>query len=95
MSTRPHARYGFTLLELLVVVAVIGLLRALLMPALSAANEAGRATVCATNLNQLFHGSFAYFTGQRRTAALVHPFLRPSCGPGVVGHSGRRQHGSV
>ena len=60
MSTRSHLRHAFTLLELLVVVAVIALLLALLMPALSAANEAGRATVCATNLNQLFHGSFAY-----------------------------------
>ena len=60
MSTRPHARYGFTLLELLVVVAVIALLLAILLPALSAANEAGRAAVCGTNLNQLSHGAFAY-----------------------------------
>ena len=51
---------AFTLLELLVVVAVIALLLAILLPALSAANEAGRATVCATNMNQLFHGSFVY-----------------------------------
>ena len=60
MSTRPHARHGFTLLELLVVVAVIALLLAILLPALSAASEAGRAAVCGTNLNQLFHGSLAY-----------------------------------
>ena len=60
MSTRPHARYGFTLLELLVVVAVIALLLAILLPALSAANEAGRSAVCGTNLNQLGQGAIAY-----------------------------------
>ena len=60
MSRPPHAPHAFTLLELLVVVAVIGLLLAILLPALSAANEAGRAAVCGTNLNQLGIGSFAY-----------------------------------
>ena len=43
MSTRSHLRHGFTLLELLVVVAVISLLLTILLPALSAANNAGRA----------------------------------------------------
>ena len=42
------------------VVAVIALLLAILLPALSAANEAGRGAVCGTNLNQVFLGSFAY-----------------------------------
>ena len=60
MSRRAHRHGGFTLLELLVVVAVISLLLALLLPALSAAQEAGRAAVCAANLNQLGHGSIAY-----------------------------------
>ena len=60
MPARPYAKHAFTLLELLLVVAVIGLLLAILMPALSAASEAGRSVVCETNLNQLFHGSFSY-----------------------------------
>ena len=59
MSTRLHLRHAFTLLELLVMVAVIGLLLAIVLPALSAASEAGRTAVCSTNLNQLFHGAFA------------------------------------
>jgi len=47
------ARQGFTLLELLIAVSVIGLLAALLLPALSQAREKARAAVCASNLRQL------------------------------------------
>ena len=46
-------RRGFTGLELLVVTAVVGLLAALLLPAVQAAREAARATACANNLRQL------------------------------------------
>ena len=42
------------------VVAVIALLLAILLPALSAANEAGRAAVCGTNQHQLLQGAIAY-----------------------------------
>ena len=60
MHTRSDLPRGFTLLELLVVVAVIALLLAILLPALSAAMEAGRSVVCATNLDQLGMGTYAY-----------------------------------
>ena len=46
-------RRGMTLVELLVVIAVLGILMALLLPAIMAARTAARRTQCANNLEQL------------------------------------------
>jgi prepilin-type N-terminal cleavage/methylation domain-containing protein len=52
-AARRRPLHGFTLIELLVVIGIIGVLVALLVPAVQSARESGRRTACSNNIRQL------------------------------------------
>ncbi len=64
-----HTSGGFTLVELLTVIAIIGVLIALLIPAIQAARESSRRTRCTNNLKQLGVGLSSYESANARFPA--------------------------
>lgn len=64
-------RRGFTLIEVLVVVAIIALLVAILLPSLARARDQAQAAVCKTRLDQLYKGHVFY--GQDNRQYFPHP----------------------
>lgn len=64
-----HRRNGFTLLELVVTMGIIGLLCALILPAVQSAREAARRVSCKSQLRQLAMGFHTHEAAYRRLPA--------------------------
>jgi prepilin-type N-terminal cleavage/methylation domain-containing protein len=60
---------AFSLVEVIVVIAIIGVLLALLLPAVQSAREASRQTTCKNNLRQVGLGLRAYESANRKWPA--------------------------
>lgn len=71
MDFMQPKRSAFTLVEILVVLAIIGILAALLFPAFNRVRENGRQAHCATNLKQLYMATRQYYDDEKRYPASI------------------------
>src|SRR5438552_1515597 len=70
-TANSGVRRGFTLIEILVVVAIIALLIAILLPSLKRARDQAKALVCLTNEKQLGTAFEYYYMDSKK---YVPPF---------------------
>src|SRR5205085_4462373 len=84
METNANHAKGFTVLELLVVVAVIGILAALLFPGLSRGKASGQRTTCLNNLTQIAKGVHMYADDSNQILFTIDNSSEPFWNPGAI-----------
>jgi prepilin-type N-terminal cleavage/methylation domain-containing protein/prepilin-type processing-associated H-X9-DG protein len=79
----PPKPKGFTIVELLIVIGVIGMLIAILLPALAKARQAANAIACAANLRSIGQGMAVYLLENQGTYPASYIYIGQSIENGV------------
>jgi type II secretory pathway pseudopilin PulG len=87
-------KVGFTVIELLVVIGIIGVLVALILPAVQGAREAARRTQCTNNLKQIGHAFHNYHEAMRQFPP-PYVAVRDIILPGFIGIKGRHDDANI
>jgi prepilin-type processing-associated H-X9-DG protein/prepilin-type N-terminal cleavage/methylation domain-containing protein len=97
LNSRNPIRHpiGFTLVELLVVITIIGALVALLLPAVNAARRTARATTCTNNMRDLGQAMLAYETSKGQFPGYSQLVKRSKTQAVGVRHSSTGTHWQV
>lgn len=79
-----EGRRAFTLVELLVTIAILAILGAILLPVLAQARERARAAACASNMRQLAMGLMLYTQDHDETLPMVTNYAAAASAPDRV-----------
>src|SRR5688500_8478320 len=89
MSKQPRVRSGYTLIELMVVFAILSILAALIVPAVQKVRGAVERVQCCNNLKNIGIAAWNYHELYRRLPpACVMPYAQPAAKPTLADASG-------